>query len=56
MVNIAELWQIFPLRENTLRHVVEGDGRYPRTMTSSVLGKDEIRTSHKPIVCSRVST
>ena len=29
MVNTAELKQIFPLRENMLRHVVEGDGRYP---------------------------
>ena len=37
MVNTAELRQIFPLRENTLRHVVEGDGRYPRAMTPSVL-------------------
>ena len=35
MVNTAELRQIFPLRENTLRHVVEGDGRYPRAMTPS---------------------
>ena len=33
MVNTAELRQIFPLRKNTLRHVVEGDGRYPRAMT-----------------------
>ena len=33
IVNIAESRQIFPLRENTLRHVVEGDGRYPRAMT-----------------------
>ena len=31
--------QIFPLRENTLRHVVEGDGRYPRAMTPSGIGK-----------------
>ena len=37
-VNTAELRQIFPLRENTLRHVVEGDGRYPRAMTPSDLG------------------
>ena len=37
MVNTAELRQIFPLRENTLRHVVEGDGRYPRAMTPSEL-------------------
>ena len=38
MVNTAELRQIFPLRENTLRHVVEGDGRrYPRAMTPSAL-------------------
>ena len=36
MVYTAELRQIFPLRENTLRHVVEGDGRYPRVMTPSV--------------------
>ena len=35
MVNTAELRQISPLRENTLRHVVEGDGRYPRAMTPS---------------------
>ena len=35
MVNTAELRQIFPLRENTLRHVVEGDGRYPRATTPS---------------------
>ena len=35
MVNTAELRQIFPLRGNTLRHVVEGDGRYPRAMTPS---------------------
>ena len=35
MVNTAELRQIFPLRENTPRHVVEGDGRYPRAMTAS---------------------
>ena len=35
MVNTAELRQIFPLRKNTLRHVVEGDGRYPRAMTPS---------------------
>ena len=34
-VNTAELRQIFPLRENTLRHVVEGDGRYPHSMTPS---------------------
>ena len=38
MVNTAELRQIFPLRGNTLRHVVEGDGRYPRAMTPSVYG------------------
>ena len=37
MVNIAESRQIFPLRENTLRHVVESDGRYPRAMTPSAL-------------------
>ena len=37
IVNTAELRQIFPLRENTLRHVVEGDGRYPRAMTPSEL-------------------
>ena len=37
MVSIAELRQIFPLRENTLRHVVEGDGRYPRAMNPSAL-------------------
>ena len=36
-VDTAELRQIFPLRENTLRHVVEGDGRYPRAMTPSVI-------------------
>ena len=36
MVNTTELRQISPLRENTLRHVVEGDGRYPRAMTPSV--------------------
>ena len=35
MVNTAELRQIFPQRENTLRHVVEGDGRFPRAMTPS---------------------
>ena len=29
--------KIFPLRENTLRHVVEGDGRYRRAMTPSAL-------------------
>ena len=38
MVNTAELRQILPLRENTLRHVVEGDSRYPRAMTPSVVG------------------
>ena len=38
MVNTTELRQIFPLRENTLRHVVEGDGRYPRAMTPSDTG------------------
>ena len=32
MVNTAELRQFFPLRENTFRKVVEGDGRYPRAM------------------------
>ena len=37
LVNTAELRQIFPLRENTLRHIVEGDGRYPRAMTPSVV-------------------
>ena len=37
MVNTAELRQIFLLLENTLRHVVEGDGRYPRAMTPSVV-------------------
>ena len=42
MVNTAELRQIFPLRENTLRHVVEGDGRYPRAMTPSAF-----RVNHK---------
>ena len=41
MVNTAELRQIFPLRGNTLRHVVESDGRYPRAMTPSVLGPVE---------------
>ena len=41
MVNTAELRQIFPLRENTLRHVVEGDGRYPRAMTPSAVNGDE---------------
>ena len=41
MVNTAELRLIFPLRENTLRHVVEGDGRYPRAMTPS-----EFRHNH----------
>ena len=35
MVNTAELRKIFPLHENTLRHVVEGDGRYPRAITPS---------------------
>ena len=35
IVNTAESRQIFPLCENTLRHVVEGDGRYPRAMTPS---------------------
>ena len=35
MVNTSKLRQIFPLRENTLRHVVEGDGRYPRALTPS---------------------
>ena len=39
MVNTAELRQIFPLCENTLRHVVEGDGRYPRAMTPSADGE-----------------
>ena len=38
MVNTAELKQIFPLRVNTLRHVVDGDGRYPRAMTPSAVG------------------
>ena len=38
MVNTAELRQISPLRENTLRHVVEGDGRYPRAKTPSEQG------------------
>ena len=38
MVNAAELRQILPLRENTLRHVVEGNGRYPRAMTPSDYG------------------
>ena len=33
----SQLGQIFPLRENTLRHVVEGHGRYPRAMTPSVV-------------------
>ena len=33
MVDTTELRQIFQLRKNTLRHVVEGDGRYPRAMT-----------------------
>ena len=42
MVNIAELRQIFPLRENTLRHVVEGDSRYPRAMTPSVVGASPV--------------
>ena len=37
IVNTAESRQIFPLRENTLRHVVEGDGRYPRAMTPSAV-------------------
>ena len=47
MVNTAELRQIFPLRENTLRHVVEGDGRYPRAMTPSAIGNEkEWWTSH----------
>ena len=27
------------MRENTLRHVVEGDGRYPRAMTPSEPGQ-----------------
>ena len=35
MVNTAELRQIFRLRDNTLRHVVEGDGHYPSSMTLS---------------------
>ena len=35
MVNTAEIRQIFPLRENTLRHVVEGGGHYPRAMIPS---------------------
>ena len=38
MFNTADLRQIIPLCENMLRHVVEGDGRYPRTMTPSVKG------------------
>ena len=33
MVNTTELRQIFPRHENMLRHVVEGDGSYPRAMT-----------------------
>ena len=33
----AELRQIFPLFENTLRHIVEGNGRYPRAMNLSAL-------------------
>ena len=37
MVNTAELRQISPLRGNTLRHDVEGDGSYPRAMTPSVV-------------------
>ena len=35
MSNTADLRQIFPLCENMLRHVVKGDGRYPRAMTPS---------------------
>ena len=37
MVYTAELRQTFPLRENPLRHAVEGDSRYPRAMTPSAL-------------------
>ena len=44
MVNTAELRQIFPLRGNTLRHVVEGDGRYPRAMTPSVYATSSYST------------
>ena len=43
MVNTTELRQIFPLRENTFRHVVEGDGRYPRAMTPSDMGSEDVR-------------
>ena len=46
MVNTTELRQISPLRENTLRHVVEGDGRYPRAMTPSVLTPLQIEARH----------
>ena len=46
IVNIAESRQIFPLRENTLRHVVEGDGRYPRAMTPSEEGKFRISSNN----------
>ena len=42
MVNTAEFRQIFPLRENTLRHVVEGDDRYPRAMNPSAYNKNQI--------------
>ena len=33
MVTTSEFRLFFPRRENMLRHVVEGDGRYPRAMT-----------------------
>ena len=46
MVNTAKLRQIFPLRENTLRHVVEGDGRYPRAMTPSNLFSEIFIVEH----------
>ena len=46
MVNTAELKQIFPLPGNTFRHVVEGDGRYPRAMTPS----DFVRYSLIPYI------
>ena len=41
MVITAEFKQFFPLRENTFRHVVESDGRYPRAMTPSDLALAE---------------
>ena len=37
MDKTPKLRQNFPLREITFRHVVEGKGRYPRSMTPSYI-------------------